>query len=255
MIGDVAAHRVGEAGARLRRLARRCGAAPRRRASPTTRPTRSAAGAPRRARCARRIARRGCATRSRGSTSGSSGLLRLLRLARILAVGLRFRLHDLAPQSPDTRAAAAARGARDPRPDLRQVRPGALDAARPRCRSTSPTSSRSCRTACRRFRPSWRWPKWSARWANRSSEAVRSFRRTTRGERLHRPGAPRATARRHRGRGQGAAAGRREGDRARPRAARHRGRAGRALLGRRPAPEAASRWWRSSRATSTTSSI
>lgn len=39
--------------------------------------------------------------RSPGWTSGSSALGRLLRLARILAAGLRFRLHDLATGSTD----------------------------------------------------------------------------------------------------------------------------------------------------------
>jgi ubiquinone biosynthesis protein len=40
---------------------------------------------------------------SHGSTSGSSALARLFRLARIFAVGLRFRLRDLAPGPATTR--------------------------------------------------------------------------------------------------------------------------------------------------------
>src|SRR5258705_7410481 len=41
---------------------------------------------------------RGCATRSSGWKSGSSTLARLLRVARIFAVGLRFGLYEFIPR-------------------------------------------------------------------------------------------------------------------------------------------------------------
>src|SRR5512134_2353328 len=47
---------------------------------------------------------RNCATASQGSTSVSSGLARLARLLRIIAVGLRFRLHELEARPDSTRA-------------------------------------------------------------------------------------------------------------------------------------------------------
>ena len=81
---------------------------------------------------------------------------------------------------PDVRPAARgapAPRARDARSDLRQVRPGALDAARPPAHRTSPTSSRSCRTRCRRSRPSSRSPRSSARSGSRSTRSSRSFER------------------------------------------------------------------------------
>src|SRR5687767_7794355 len=46
---------------------------------------------------------RNCATASQGSTSVSSGLARLARLLRIIAVGLRFRLHELEARADSTR--------------------------------------------------------------------------------------------------------------------------------------------------------
>ena len=71
------------------------------------------------------------------------------RAVRPLARALTFWRDTSAP-----RGGAAAPRAGGSRADLRQVRPDALDAARPAARPTSPTSSRSCRTACRRFRRS-----------------------------------------------------------------------------------------------------
>src|SRR5688500_10425008 len=46
---------------------------------------------------------RNCATASQGSTSVSSGLARLARLLRIIAVCLRFRLHELEARADSTR--------------------------------------------------------------------------------------------------------------------------------------------------------
>ena len=164
-------------GARLRRLARRRGAAPRRGAGRLRHRGEAAARAPRRARRARRAASRDCATPSRGWKSGSSALGRLLRLARILAVGLRFGLHDLSRRTRAAPRAAqrAARGARDARADLRQVRPGAVHAPRPGAARHRRRAGASCRTGCRRFRPSWRWRRSSARSASRIDELFSSF--------------------------------------------------------------------------------
>src|SRR5262245_24331849 len=68
---------------------------------PTTSRRRSSSS--RAARTSRRSANRSraCATPSHGSTSGSTALARVFRLARMLAIGLRFRLHELAPRSAD----------------------------------------------------------------------------------------------------------------------------------------------------------
>ena len=209
---------------------------------------------------------RGCATRSSGWKSGSGALARLARLARIFAVGLRFGLHEFVPRLPATAArlssadAGAARRsacARRSRPSARSSSSSARCCRRGAtcCRSTSPTSWRSCRTRCRRFPRSWRV-------AGDRALARPADRRGVRSTSSSEPVASASVAQVHfatlhdgaRGGGEGAAARRRAGDRARPGAARDRRRPGRALLGRRPAAASRARWWPSSRTTWTTSS-
>ena len=96
--------------------------------------------------------------------------MRSLRLVKILRVALKYGLdefllgherfhwlrptararHVLARRLGAARRAASSRAAGS-RPDLRQVRPDAVDTARPAAEPTSPTSWPSCRTRCRRF--------------------------------------------------------------------------------------------------------
>src|SRR5262245_27704117 len=71
----------------------RCGASPTRR--PTSSPRRRACSCAARSRRRTRARSRSCAMPWRGSKSGSNALGSLLRLARIIAIGLRFGLHDL----------------------------------------------------------------------------------------------------------------------------------------------------------------
>ena len=91
------------------------------------------------------------------------------------------------------------------------------------CRRTSPTSSRSCRTACRRSRPRRCIATLDALLQEAGRRGVRDVRARADRERVGRAGAFRAAARRHARRGEGAATRHRGRDRARPGAAGHRG--------------------------------
>ncbi len=130
--------------------------------------------------------------RIRGPTYNAR--MRFTRLIRITTVALRFGLDDIVLSHERLRGLrpwvqralfwrdlsqparrSAAPGARGARPDLRQVRAGAVDAPRHPARRTSPTSSPSCRTGCRRFRRSRSSPRSSARTRSRSTEVFKSF--------------------------------------------------------------------------------
>ena len=72
--------------------------------------------------------------------------------------------------------------------DLRQVRPGAVDAARPAAGSTSPTSWRSCRTGCRRSPSNLPWPR-SRTFAGRLDQVFDKFEREPVASAVRRAGA------------------------------------------------------------------
>ena len=199
--------------------------------------------------------------------------MRLFRLLKILAVGFRFGLDEfflghervrglracinallLLARARRAARGATAPGARSAGTDLRQVRAGALDAPRSAARRTSPTSWPSCRTRCRRSRPSRRSRCSSAPTARPLAEVFADFRPRAGRQRIGRAGALRAAARRHGGRGQGAAARHRGSHRQRPRAARRRRDADRARCGPTASACARTRSSPSSRSTSRTSS-
>ena len=119
------------------------------------------------------------------------------RLSRIVVVALRHGLDDLVLgharvrctaadrstralfwrdlSAPRARAAAARAGG--PRADLRQVRPDAVDAARPLAARHRRRARASCRIACRRFRRT--QVDRDARRASTASRSTRCSRRST----------------------------------------------------------------------------
>ncbi len=96
-------------------------------------------------------------------------------------------------------------GARGARPDLREVRPGALHAPRPAADRTSPTNSRSCRTTCRRSRAPRPAPSSRRAYGRPVTRGVRGVRRDAAGRSLDRAGARREAALGRGRRGQGPA--------------------------------------------------
>ena len=157
----------------------------------------------------------------------------LSSLARVLSFG-----RDL------TRAArpAPAPGAGAPGPDLRQVRAGAVDAARPAARGRGRrTRAAAGPRAAVPFQRCHRHHR--ARLPPAGGHDLRELRTRAGGQRLDRAGALRHADRQGRDparrRREGAAPGHAAGDRERPEPDAHDGGLDRAALRRRPAPEAA----------------
>ena len=168
--------------------------------------------------------------------------MRILRLARITTVALRFGLDDLLLSHErlrglrpwvhralfwrdlsQPRARAPAARARGAGTDLRQVRADAVDAARPaaaghRRRTREAAGPRAAVPGRAGDRDA------GAQLPQAGGRGLRVVRPHADRERIGGAGALRRTAGRHAGGGQGAASGHRRGDRARPRADAHRGR-------------------------------
>jgi len=201
---------------------------------------------------------------SSGWKNGSRALARLARLLRILAVGLRFGLHEFIPRfarNPFVRLAARRTGepaARRLREALETLGPiyvkfgQVLSTRRDLVPLDIADELAKLQDRVPPFHPTWRSLN-RKRTGEKSRSRVRHVRARARGKRVDRPGAPRYAARRPRSRRQGAAAARRE-EIAKDVALLATG----AEFVERLWPDgrrlSRARWWRSSRATSRTSS-
>ena len=159
--------------------------------------------------------------------------------------------------TPRAHAACARRSRRSARSSSSSARCCRRDATC--CRPSSPTSSRTCRTACRRSIPSWPFARSAGRSAriptNSSRRSIATPVASASIAQVH-FATLRADAERHRARGrrEGPAAQHAPGHRARPRAAADAGRTGREACPPTASACARATWSASSTSTCTTSS-